>query len=60
VSRQPSHITLIVYNLLGQEVARLVDEVKAPGRYTVIWNARNAAGKPVSSGVYLYRMTGAG
>ena len=58
---QQTYITLTVYNLLGQEVTRLVDGVQAPGRYQVDWNARNARGQSVASGVYLYRMTtGAG
>ena len=55
--QQQAHITLIIYNLIGQEVARLVDRVQPVGRYNVVWNARNALGRPVSSGVYLYRLT---
>lgn len=54
---EQSHITLTVFNLLGQEVVRLVDQVQTAGRYTVTWNARNANGQSVSSGVYLYRLT---
>ena len=58
---QQAPITLTVYNLLGQEVVRLVDGTQAPGRYTVTWNGRNAKGIAVASGVYVYRMvTGAG
>jgi hypothetical protein len=52
-----AHITLVIYNLLGQEVARLVDEVKLPGRYEVTWDGRNTRGIGVASGVYVYRMT---
>lgn len=43
--------TLKVYDVLGQEVATLVDEVKQPGVYTVEWDA-SARG----SGVYYYRL----
>ena len=50
-------VTLTVYNLLGQEVVTLVNQVQAAGRYEVTWNALNAQGRSVSSGVYLYRMT---
>ena len=56
VPRQ-AHITLIVHNLLGQEVVRLVDQTHAPGRYNVTWNGRNTVGLGVASGVYVYRMT---
>jgi hypothetical protein len=52
-----AHVMLTVYNLLGQEVVRLVDGVKQAGRYSVRWDGRNGQGQTVSSGVYLYRMT---
>jgi len=44
-------VRLSVFDLLGREVAVLVNEVKAPGAHTVAWNA---AGR--SSGVYYCRM----
>ncbi|MBI5473370.1 MAG: T9SS type A sorting domain-containing protein [Ignavibacteriae bacterium] len=47
-----SHFTILkVFDLLGREVATLVNEVKQPGTYTVQWNAKGSA-----SGVYLYRL----
>ena len=42
---------LKVYDVLGKEVATLVNEVKEPGRYSVQWDAKEHA-----SGVYLYRL----
>ncbi|HEY4612693.1 MAG TPA: M1 family aminopeptidase [Bacteroidota bacterium] len=45
-------VTLKVYDLLGRELATLVNTVLKPGRYQVSWNAE---GQP--SGVYLYRLT---
>lgn len=53
---EPSHVRLVVYNLLGQEIARLVDGVQAAGRYSVRWDGKNATGQTVSSGVYVYRL----
>jgi len=44
-------VSLKIYNLLGREVALLVNEEKTYGTYTVTWNA---SGMP--SGVYFYRM----
>jgi hypothetical protein len=41
-----------VYDLVGREVATLVNEVKEPGTYTVQFDGSNLA-----SGVYLYRLT---
>ncbi len=47
-----SHVILKVFDVLGREVATLVNEVKQPGAYNVEWDA---AGFP--SGVYFYRLT---
>lgn len=52
-----AHIELTIYNALGQEVARIVDDVHAPGRYAVNWKGTNARGESMASGVYLYRLT---
>lgn len=46
-----THITLRVVDVLGREVAVLVNAQKGPGNYEVEWNASN-----FSSGVYLVRM----
>jgi hypothetical protein len=50
------HVRLAVYNLLGQEVAVLVDEAQEPGRYAFRWNGTNVRGNAVPSGVYVYRL----
>ena len=47
-------VTLIIYNLLGEEVARLVDGFQQAGKYNTTWNASN-----VSSGIYFYRLQSA-
>ncbi|MFQ5633213.1 MAG: T9SS type A sorting domain-containing protein, partial [bacterium] len=52
-----AQVKLVVYNILGQEVRRLVDEKKPPGYYTLIWDGRNRHGIPVPSGVYYYKIT---
>ena len=44
-------VSLIVYNLIGEEIAHLTDERKPSGSYTVEWNVSN-----VSSGIYFYRL----
>ncbi len=51
-----SYVKLIVYNLLGQEVASIVDEVQEAGYKSVEWNSDDLSGKSVASGVYVYRL----
>jgi Zn-dependent metalloprotease len=46
-----SHQTLKVYDVLGNEVATLIDEYKPAGRYDVEFNARQ-----LSSGIYFYQL----
>jgi len=45
-------VTLEIYNIIGQRVATLVDQKMAPGEYTIVWDAYNAA-----SGVYFYKLS---
>jgi hypothetical protein len=51
-----SHVAITIYNILGQEVASLLDEDQMGGRHSVEWNGRSTRGVPVSSGVYFYRI----
>ena len=49
-------VRLEIYNLLGQSIRTLVDEVQAAGAYRVRWDARDAAGRRVSTGIYFTRL----
>lgn len=51
---KPEHITIKIYNVLGKEVATLVNEVKEPGVYSVRFDAGN-----LSSGIYFYKFQSA-
>lgn len=52
-----SFVTLKVYNLLGQEVASLVNEEQPSGSYKVDFSASGISGTNLTSGVYLYTLT---
>ncbi|MBK8661983.1 MAG: choice-of-anchor D domain-containing protein [Ignavibacteriales bacterium] len=47
-------VQIKVYDLLGSEVATLVNEVRPAGIHFVQWNGKNMNGTPVNSGVYFY------
>lgn len=49
-------VTIKVYDMLGQEIATLVNEVVDRGVYTVNWDGLTEQGSYVSSGNYIYRM----
>jgi len=50
--KEKNYVSLKVYDVLGNQVATLVDEVKEAGQYELIYNASN-----LSSGVYHYTLT---
>jgi hypothetical protein len=49
--------SLVIYNILGQEVITLHNSVSAPGRYEITWNSVDKRGVQVASGVYFARLT---
>jgi len=51
-----SHVTIKVYDLLGREVATLLNLTQPSGRYLTEWSAIDDFGKEVSSGIYIYRI----
>ena len=53
---QRSHVTIDIFNLLGQRVRTLVDEEKPAGSYTASWDGTSTGGQSVATGVYLYRI----
>ena len=50
------NVKLVIYNLLGQCIAILKDEEQSAGNYSVQWNGKDAMGKQMPDGVYLYRL----
>lgn len=51
-----SPVSLVIYNLLGQRVRTLVEEIKEPGYYQISWDGLDKRGNQVASGVYFYRL----
>jgi VCBS repeat-containing protein len=53
---EKSAVEIVVYNVRGQVVRRLVNEVQSPGRKRVYWDARTDSGIHAESGVYFIRV----
>lgn len=53
---KPTQVKLGIYNIQGQLVKILIDEKKAPGHYSVIWDGSNNRGQRLPSGVYLFKL----
>lgn len=49
-------VTLKIINILGQEIATLVDRKQHPGFYLITWDGRDRHGSPVTSGLYFCRI----
>ena len=47
-------VNLTVYDMVGNKINQLVNEVQNSGFKSVQWNATNNQGQPISAGVYLY------
>ena len=50
------HVLLTIYNIRGQKVQTLVNEVKQPGSYKIEWNGKNSYSLEVGTGLYVVRM----
>ncbi len=53
---KPGEITLKIYNLLGQEIKTLIQEVVQPGLNITFWDGRDRFGKLVPSGIYILQL----
>ena len=53
---EQSHVTMEIYNLLGQRVATLVNGIQEPGYHAILWNGTNMDGAAMSSGMYFYHI----
>jgi hypothetical protein len=51
---EESHIRLLVFNILGQQVRILDNGVRPAGTHHVAWDGRDEFGQPVASGIYIY------
>jgi hypothetical protein len=55
--KEQGKVNLRIYNVAGQLIRTLVDDVKSPGvLYSATWDGKNGQGQTVASGVYFYKL----
>jgi len=54
--KEPGHVTLRIYNSIGQIVRTLVHEEKTAGLHWMRWNGRDQHGQDTGTGIYIYRI----
>jgi len=52
----PQVTELVIYNMKGQKVKQLISDQLSAGQHTVYWNGTDDHDKPVSSGIYFYKL----
>ncbi len=50
------NVTLVVYDLMGREVVRLVEGHREAGWQAVVWDGRDGRGREVPTGIYIARL----
>ena len=53
---EKSHVSVEIFNLVGQKVATLANSTMDAGKYTITWGGLNDRGAPLPSGMYFYEM----
>ncbi len=55
--KEPVQVSLVIYDVRGQELRKLIDAFQTSGYKSVVWDGKNKVGIPVANGLYLYRLT---
>jgi hypothetical protein len=54
------NVSVIIYNVAGQEVKRLVNSAQEAGYHSVVWNGTNLSGGKAAAGIYFYQIQAGG
>ena len=57
VVQNSDFVNLDVYNIKGQKVKALINEEMDKGKHSIVWSGLDSNNKPVSSGIYLYKIS---
>ena len=50
------YIRLVIYNIIGQKVKTLINDIKPAGHYSITWDGNDESGMNVAEGIYLYSL----
>ena len=53
-------VNITVYDMLGRQVRTIINQIQNAGYKSVIWDATNDYGKPVTAGIYIYQIQAVG
>ena len=56
VAQNSDFVNLEIYNIKGQKVKQLINEILPAGRHVKAWNGKDEKGKQAASGIYFYKM----
>lgn len=56
LAKDNTPVSLIVYNSKGQEVKTLINSIAKSGYHSIVWNGTDNQNKPLSNGIYFYRL----
>lgn len=57
---EESHISLVLFDVMGRKVRTLVDKNHSPGTFNVAWDGHDEMNQPVATGIYFARFNGGG
>ena len=49
-------VNITIYDMMGRQVKTLINNQQSAGSKLIRWSATNQSGRPVSAGLYLYRI----
>jgi len=53
---QEKRVKLEIFNIRGQKLATLIDDILPEGEHSLVWSPQSHRGRDLPSGVYLYRL----
>lgn len=56
VTKNSDFVNLEIFNIKGQKVITLINEIMLSGKHSIIWSGLDSNNKPVSSGIYFYKI----